>query len=165
MSIVAAFVAMTSCNSNSSAKLQKEADNASFRQEKEFLNDAIRHKSPDVQTVEIIDSTVVFTHIYDGIIDVKAYSFDGDTCVEVERVYTFPSQMRALRHYRNAVEKAELYDDIQLNKNQVRYDLKDEQHKLETKGLNKEQLKAKFEKQIADAKADAKGHHDHHHKK
>ena len=78
MSIVAAFVAMTSCNSNSSAKLQKEADNASFRQEKEFLNDAIRHKSPDVQTVEIIDSTVVFTHIYDGIIDVKAYSFDGD---------------------------------------------------------------------------------------
>ena len=38
--------------------------------------------------------------------------------------------------------------------NQVRYKLKDGQHKLETKGLTKEQLKAKFDKQIADAKAD-----------
>ena len=102
--------------------------------------------------------------IYDGIIDVKAYTFDGDVCVEVERVYTFPTQMSALRHYRRAVERAELYNDIQLHKNQIKYDLKDEQHKLETKGMTKEQLKAKFEKQIADCKADAQRHHDHHRK-
>ena len=64
--------------------------------------------------------------------------------------------MSALRHYRRAVERAELYDDIQLLKNEVKYNLKEEQHKLETKGLTKEQLKAKFDKQIADAKADMK---------
>jgi len=57
---------------------------------------------------------------------------------------------------RRAVEQAELYDNIQLFNNEVRYDLKDDQHKLETKGLNKEQLKAKFDKQIENAKADMK---------
>ena len=62
--------------------------------------------------------------------------------------------MSALRHYRRAVEHAQLYDNIQLMKNEVKYDLKAEQHELETKGLTKEQLKAKFDKQIADAKAD-----------
>ena len=62
--------------------------------------------------------------------------------------------MSALRHYRNAVEKAELYDNIELFKNQVRYKLKDAQHDLETKGVSKAQLKEKFDKQIADAKAD-----------
>ena len=46
------------------------------KQEREFLRDAIRHKSPDVQRVDIIDSTVVYTHIYDGIVDVKAYTYD-----------------------------------------------------------------------------------------
>ena len=40
--------------------------------------------------------------------------------------------------------------------NQVHYKLKDAQHSLETKGLTKEQLKQKFDKQIADAKADLK---------
>ena len=68
--------------------------------------------------------------------------------------------MSALRHYRRAVERAELYDDIQLWKNEVKYNLKDEQHKLETKGLTKEQLKAKFDKQIEDAKADMKAHNE-----
>ena len=68
--------------------------------------------------------------------------------------------MSALRHYRRAVERAELYDNIQLFNNEVRYDLKDAQHKLETKGLTKEQLKAKFDKQIADAKADMKAHNE-----
>lgn len=68
--------------------------------------------------------------------------------------------MSALRHYRRAVEQSELYDDIQLFNNEVRYDLKEEQHKLETKGLTKEQLKAKFDKQLSDAKADMKARKD-----
>jgi hypothetical protein len=67
--------------------------------------------------------------------------------------------MMALRHYRNAIEKAELYDNIQLFNNQVKYDLKQQQHELETKGLTAEQLKAKFEAQIDKAKADLKHHH------
>jgi hypothetical protein len=64
--------------------------------------------------------------------------------------------MSALRHYRRAVEKADLYDNIELFNNQVKYDLKEAQHKLETAGLTKDQLKAKFDKQISDAKADMK---------
>ena len=124
------------------------------KQEREFLRDVIKHRSPDVQKVDLIGNTVIYTHIFDGIIDIKTYTFDGDVCVEAERVYTFPSQMSALRHYRRAVEQADLYDNIQLFNNEVKYDLKEAQHKLETAGLNKEQLKAKFDKQIADAKAD-----------
>ena len=84
----------------------------------------------------------------------KPKRYDGDVCVEAERVFTFPNQMSALRHYRRAVEQAALYDDIKLFNNEVKYDLKEEQHKLETKGLTKEQLKAKFDKQISDAKND-----------
>ncbi len=141
-----------------------------FRQEREFMNQAIRHRSPDVMRVDVIDSTVVYTHIYDGIVDIKAYTFDGDVCVSAERVYTFPSQMSALRHYRDAIEKAELYDNIELFRNQVRYKLKEGQHKVETAGLTKEQLKAKFDRQIQDAKADiakekGKFDKDMHHKK
>ena len=64
--------------------------------------------------------------------------------------------MSALRHYRRAVERAELYDDIQLMKNEVRYNLKAAQTDIETKGLTKEQLKQKFDKQIDEAKADIK---------
>ena len=146
------MAAMTGCNDNTLQ--QKKAMDEPFRQEREFMDQAIRHRSPDVMRVDVIDSTVVYTHIYDGIIDVKAYTFDGDVCVGAERVYTFPNQMSALRHYRNAVEKAELYDNIELFKNQVRYKLKDAQHNLETKGVSKAQLKEKFDKQIADAKAD-----------
>ena len=145
---------MTGCKSSSAEQISNV--NQEFRQEREFMNQAIRHRSPDVMRVDIVDSTVVFTHIYDGIVDVKAYTFDGDVCVAAERVYTFPTQMSALRHYRNAIEKAELYDDIQMFNNQVRYSLKKQQHELETKGLTKDQLKAKFDKQIADAKADLK---------
>ena len=62
--------------------------------------------------------------------------------------------MSALRHYRNAIERAELYDNVELFNNQVRYRLKDSQQYRETKGLTKDQLKEKFDKQIADAKAD-----------
>ena len=130
------------------------------------MNQAIRHRSPDVMRVDLIDSTVVYTHIYDGIVDVKAYTFDGDVCVAAERVYTFPDQMSALRHYRDAVEKAALDYNIELLRNQVRYKLKEGQHMLETKGLTKEEMKARFDKQIADAKADmAKEKAKHHDKK
>ena len=77
--------------------------------------------------------------------------------------------MSALRHYRDAIERAELYDNIELFNNQVKYKLKEGQHKLETKGLTKEQMKAKFDKQIEAAKADmkrqeAKMKEDHHHR-
>lgn len=144
--------ALAGCNSNNAD--QRKAMNEPMKQEREFMDQAIRHRSPDVMRVDVIDSTVVFTHIYDGIVDVKAYTYDGDVCVAAERVYTFPTQMSALRHYRDAIEKAELYDNIEMFNNQVRYKLKDAQLKVETKGLSKEQLKQKFDRQIADAKAD-----------
>ena len=150
---------MTSCN-DSSNREAREMLNAPFNQEREFLKDAIKHRSPDVQRVDIIGNTVVYTHIFDGIIDVKTYTYDNDVCVEAERIYTFPTQMSALRHYRRAVERAELYDDIKLFNNEVRYNLKEQQFKLETDGLTKEQLKAKFDKQISDAKADMKAHNE-----
>ena len=159
MSCAAVVAAMASCKDNAYREAKQMMDEP-FKQEREFLSDAVRHHSPDVQRVDIIGNSVVYTHIFDGIIDVKTYTYDGDVCIEAERIYTFPTQMSALRHYRRAVERAELYDNIQLFNNQVRYDLKDAQHKLETKGLTKEQLKAKFDKQIADAKADMKAHNE-----
>ena len=153
MSALAMMVGMTACRNGES--VQNAMMNPD-KQEREFLREAIRHRSPDVQKVDLIGNTVVYTHIFDGIIDVKTYTYDGDTCVEAERLFVFPSQMSALRHYRRAVEQAELYDDIQMFKNEVKYNLKEEQYKLETKGLTKEQLKAKFDKQIDDAKAELK---------
>ena len=152
MSALAMVVGMTACKNGES---QNSMTNPQ-KQEREFLRDAVRHRSPDVQQVDIIGNTVVYTHIFDGIIDVKTYTYDGDVCVESERVFTFPSQMSALRHYRRAVEQADLYADIKMFNNEVRYKLKEGQHKLETKGLTKEQLKEKFDKQISDAKADMK---------
>ena len=154
MSIAAMFAAMTACTT--SEKQAKAAMDEPFRQEREFMRKAIQVRSPDVQRVDIIGNTVVYTHIYDGIIDMKTYTYDNDVCVEAERVYSFPTQMAALRHYRRAIEQAELYDNIQLMKNEVRYNLKDKQHKIETDGLTKEQLKAKFDKHIEDVKADMK---------
>ena len=154
MSIAAMFAVMTACTTNE--RQAKAMMDEPFRQERQFMRKAIQERSPDVQRVDIIGNTVVYTHIYDGIIDMKSYTYDGDVCVEAERVYTFPTQMSALRHYRRAVEQAELYDNIQLMKNEVRYNLKDQQHKVETDGLTKEQLKAKFDKHIEDSKADLK---------
>lgn len=159
VSMAVALAAMTGCKENACYRAERQAMDGQMRQERKFMDQAIKDHSPDVQRVDLIDSTVVYTHIYDGIIDIKAYTFSGNTCVEVERVYTFPNQMMALRHYRNAIEKAELYDNIQLFNNQVKYDLKQQQHELETKGLTAEQLKAKFEAQIDKAKADLKHHH------
>lgn len=172
VSSVAVLAAMTACHTN--AEQERKAMDEPFKQEREFMDKAIKQRSPDVMRVDIIDSTLVYTHIYDGIVDVKAYTFDGDVCVAAERVYTFPDQMSALRHYRHAIEKAELYDNIELFRNQVRYKLKDRQHKAETQGLTKDQMKERFEKQIADAKADMKNdeakmkddfHRKHHDKK
>ena len=164
VSCAALMAALTGCNS--AAVQEKKAMGEPFKQELDFMRQAIKQHSPDVMRVDIIDSTLVYTHIYDGIIDVKAYTFDGDVCVAAERVYTFPNQMSALRHYRDAIERAELYDNVELFKNQVRYKLKEDQHKRETKGLTKEQMKAKLDKQIDDAKADLKMHEekmrDHH---
>ena len=134
-SSVAVLAAMTACHTN--AEQERKAMNEPFKQEREFMDKAIKQHSPDVMRVDVIDSTLVYTHIYDGIVDVKAYTFDGDVCVAAERVYTFPDQMSALRHYRNAIEKAELYDNIELFKNQVRYRLKEGQHRVESKGLTK----------------------------
>ena len=155
MSVLAMMVGMTACKSGEAQSVLNAE-----KQEREFLTDAIRHRSPDVQRVDLIGNTVVYTHIFDGIIDVKTYTYDGDVCVEAERIYTYPTQMSALRHYRRAVEQADLYDNIQMFNNQVKYDLKNEQHMLETKGLTKEQLKAKFDQQIEDAKADMKRHNE-----
>jgi hypothetical protein len=149
MSFLAMLLGMAACKNNDTIKMASPEE-----QEMKLLKDAIKHRSPDVQKVDIVGNSVIYTHIFDGIIDVKTYTYDGDVCVEAERVYAFPSQMSALRHYRRAVEQADLYDNIQLFNNEVRYKLKDAQHKLETDGLTKDQLKAKFDKQIADAKAD-----------
>ena len=146
------LAAMTGCKDN------RKSVSDPVRQEREFMDKAIKDHSPDVMRVDVIDSTVVFTHIYDGIVDVKAYTYSGDVCVAAERVYTFPTQMSALRHYRDAIEKAALYDHVEMFNNQVRYKLKSAQLEMETKGLTKEQLKAKFDRQIADAKADMAKH-------
>ncbi len=147
------MVAMTGC-CNTNAGQEKKAMDAQFKQDREFMGQAIRHRSPDVMKVDVVGNTVLFTHICDGVVDVKSYTYDGDVCIAAERVYKFPNQMKALRHYRRAVEQAELYDNIELFNNEVRYKLKEDQHKIETEGLTKEQLKAKFDRQVAAAKAD-----------
>ena len=144
LSMAVALAAMTGCKDNP-YKDERHAMDDQMRQERKFMDQAIKDHSPDVQRVDLID--------------IKAYTFSGNACVEVERVYTFPNQMMALRHYRNAIERAELYDNIQLFNNQVKYNLKQQQYELETKGLTKEQLKAKFENQIHKAKEDMKHHH------
>ena len=152
MSVLAMMAGMTACKSGESQNFALNPE----KQEREFLRDAIRHHSPDVQRVDIIGNTVVYTHIFDGIIDIKSYTYEGDVCVGAERIFTFPTQMSALRHYRRAVEQADLYADIKMLNNEVKYKLKEAQYDLETKGLTNEQLKAKFDKQISDAKADMK---------
>ena len=82
MSLAAVIGAMTSCNGDSWR--ERKAMTEPMKQEREFMDQAIRHRSPDVMRVDIIDSTLGYTHIYDGIVDVKAYTFDGDVCVAAE---------------------------------------------------------------------------------
>ncbi len=62
VSAAVVMVAMTGCN-DKGAQQRKSMDEP-FRQEREFMNQAIRHRSPDVMRVDVIDSTVVYTHIY-----------------------------------------------------------------------------------------------------
>ena len=54
MSALALLVGMTACKSNEAQSVLNAE-----RQEKEFLRDAIRHRSPDVQRVDLIGNTVV----------------------------------------------------------------------------------------------------------
>ena len=86
LSMAVTLAAMTGCKDNPYKAERQEMD-GQMRQERKFMDQAIKDHSPDVQRVDLIDSTVVYTHIYDGIIDIKAYTFSGNTCVEVERVY------------------------------------------------------------------------------
>jgi hypothetical protein len=151
LSCAAAAAVVASCKGGPYCQ-ERQAVNESAKQQKQMIDNAIHNGSNEVAQVELIGNSVVYTHIYDGIIDIKTYTYDSDVCTEVERVYIFPDQKSALRHYRRAVEQAQLYDNINLLKNQVKYDLKEVQHKLETDGLTKEQLKAKFDKQIAEIK-------------
>ena len=78
MSIAAMFAAMTACTT--SEKQAKAAMYEPFRQEREFMRKAIQERSPDVQRVDIIGNTVVYTQIYDGIIDMKTYTYDNWSC-------------------------------------------------------------------------------------
>jgi hypothetical protein len=151
LSCAAAAAVVASCKGGPYCQ-ERQAVNESAKQQKQMIDNAIHNGSNEVAQVELIGNSVVYTHIYDGIIDIKTYSYDSDVCTEAERVYIFPDQKSALRHYRRAVEQAQLYDNIKLLKNQVKYDLKEVQHKLETDGLTKEQLKAKFDKQLAEIK-------------
>lgn len=76
LSCAAILGTVAACNSGTQEPVSPQ------KQEREFMRDAIRHHSPDVQKVEIIGNTLVYTHIFDGIIDVKTYTYDGDVCVE-----------------------------------------------------------------------------------
>ena len=69
MSCAAVVAAMASCKDNTYRDAKQMMDEP-FKQEREFLSDAVRHHSPDVQRVDIIGNSVVYTHIFDGIIDV-----------------------------------------------------------------------------------------------
>ena len=76
LSMAVALAAMTGCKDNP-YKDERHAMDDQMRQERKFMDQAIKDHSPDVQRVDLIDSTVVYTHIYDGIIDIKAYTFSG----------------------------------------------------------------------------------------
>ncbi len=126
------------------------------KQEMEIIKEAVRNRSSDVQKVEVIGNNVVYTRINDGIIDVTTYVYEGNECIRVERVYTYPDQASALRHYKRAMAKADVYDKVEQFNNKVKYEIKKGQHELETKGLTPDQLKAKFDKQIQDMKSGIK---------
>ena len=66
LSFLAMMLGMTACKNSEPVNAMLNPE----KQEREFLRDAIRHHSPDVQRVDLIGNTVVYTHIFDGIIDV-----------------------------------------------------------------------------------------------
>ena len=124
--------------------------------EENMIKSAVKDKSTDYQEVKIVGNALVYTQITDGVVDIKTFIFEGDTCVEAERMFVYPDQMSALRHYRDAVEMAALYDKIEILGNQIKYDLKEAQFKTETAGQNIRQLEEKFKNEIADAAKDVK---------
>lgn len=153
VSILTLVMGITSC------KNQKTSSDLAINpqtEEMQAVEEAIKVESPDFQEVKILENTLVYTHIYDGVVDVTTYTYNGDECMEAERMYVFPDQMSALRHYRKALEMAALYDDIALMGNLVKYDLKEDQYKSETEGKNLKQLKSKFDKDIESAQKDWK---------
>ena len=60
LSLVAGMVAMASCKDNP-VKAERQAMNDQMRQEREFVTQAIRHHSPDVQRVDLVGNTVIFS--------------------------------------------------------------------------------------------------------
>ena len=151
--ILTLVMGITSC------KNQKTSSDLAINpqtEEMQAVEEAIKVESPDFQEVKILENTLIYTHIYDGIVDVTTYTYSGDTCVEAERMYVYPDQISALRHYNKAVELATLYDEITLVGNQVKYNLKEAQYKEMTEGKNLQELKSDFDKDIESAQKDWK---------
>lgn len=147
LSCVLAVTAVAACGRSCGKK------SCHKKSEKEFVKEAVKNRSSDLRTVEVVGDNVVYTRINDGVIDVTTYVYEGDECIRVERVYTYPDQESALRHYRRALEKADVYEKVEQFDNKVKCEIKKGHQELETKGLTKEQLKAKFDKQIKDIQA------------
>ena len=72
LSCAALMVAVAGCNNRTANDNMADPQ----KQEREFMKEAIRHRSPDVQRVDIIDNTLVYTHIYDGIVAFKVIVLD-----------------------------------------------------------------------------------------
>ena len=60
MSVVAALVTMTACKN---AEAIKQGVLEPEKQEREFLRDAIRQRTPDLQRVDLVGNTGVYTII------------------------------------------------------------------------------------------------------
>ena len=60
VSIAAMFAAMTACTSTD--KQNKAMMDEPFRQDREFMDKAIRDRSPDVQKVDIIGNSAIILH-------------------------------------------------------------------------------------------------------
>ena len=73
---LAAVMVMTSCMNNPVAQ-EKKAVDAQARQDRQMVTDAIHNHASDYQQVEIVGNTVVYTHIFDGILDIKTYTYDN----------------------------------------------------------------------------------------
>ena len=80
---LASVMAMTACVNNPVAQDRKLV-NEQARQERQEVTSAIRNRADDFQQVEIVGNTVVYTHIFDGIVDIKTYTYNEDTCVEAD---------------------------------------------------------------------------------
>ena len=70
LSCAAAAAVMASCKGGPYCQERQEV-NRNARHEKQMIDNAIDNGSSEVAQVEMIGNSVVYTHIYDGIIDVK----------------------------------------------------------------------------------------------